>query len=203
MQYVIRFFPLLFQTFFGIFLVLFLGAFLWRKELPPRILRWGFFCSLGAFILRGILYSIGQYRAWAHNPLSQHFLPPEDPFYFFRYSLFHFFSSFFLSLFIASLLLVIFWILGRRSHGRLLDSNECLLVFFGALAAGWPGAILYAGSVFVLPLLATPWLAGAVHDRRVRLAPFIIISALLTMGLTPYILLHTSWLTVFVCNTCL
>ncbi|MBI4281337.1 hypothetical protein HY625_00785 [Candidatus Uhrbacteria bacterium] len=236
MQYVIRFFPPLLQIFFAVFLILFLGAFLRKKELPPRLARWGFFCSIFLFLVRGILYSIEQYRAWSVNPLSRHFLPPEEPFYFFRYSFFHFFSGFFLSLFVALLLLVVFWALQLRSHGRWLDTNERLLVFFGALAAGWPGAILYAVGVFLLPLLATPWLLQKSpalskeeispnpplekggdsppfqkegeggfpdHRRRVRLAPFIIISALLTMGLTQFIIPHAPWLSVLICNTCL
>ena len=202
MQYVIRFFPFLLSSFFTVFLILFLVVFLRTKELPPRLARWGFFVSVALFVARGILYSIEQYRTWAGNPLSKHFLPQEEPFYFFRYSLFHFFSSFFLSFIIAFFLLVIFWVLERRSHGRLLDTNERLLVFFGGLASGWPGAILYAVGVFILPLLATPWLAQSVTVRRVRLAPFIILSALLAMAFTPMILPHAPWLEVLLCRTC-
>ena len=236
MQFLIRFSPLFFPAFFVVFLITFLVIFLRTKELPTRLARWGLFLALVLLLLRGVVYSIEQYRAWLGNPLARYFVPPEGTLYFVRYTLFHFFSPFFLSLIVASFLCAVFWVLQRRSHGRLLNTNERLLVFFGALAAGWPGAILYAVGVFVLPLLATPWLlqksksphpspllqgegigngdpllkgegGGEVlssdHHRRVRLAPFIIISALLAIALTPLLLPYTPWLAALVCRTCI
>lgn len=203
MAYVIRFSPVLLNIFFAAWLITFLFVFLRIKELPARLVRWGLFISLTLYCVRGIIYTIGQYNAWSVNPLSRHLVPPENTAYFFRYVLFHFFSSFFLASIIAVILLGIFWVLQRRSQGKWLDTSERLLVFFGALAAGWPGAILYAGGVFVLPLVATPWLARHVRERRVRLAPFIIVSALLAMTFTPIILPHAPWLEVLVCRTCI
>lgn len=203
MAYVIRFFPLVLPIIFAVWLILLLFFFVRAQELPSRFVRWGLFCSLGLYGVRGFVYTIEQYRAWSVDPFARHFLPPENTAYFFRYVLFHFFSSFFLAGIVAAMLFVVFWILERRSQGKWLNTSERLLVFFGALAAGWPGALLYAVGVFFLPLLATPWLARNLHERRVRLAPFIIVSALLAMGLTPRILPNAPWLAVLVCRTCI
>ncbi|MDO8581431.1 MAG: hypothetical protein Q7S16_01020 [bacterium] len=189
------------SLFFVVALLLFFIVVLRTHELPSRTLRWGLFVSVALLLSRGIVYSVLQYRFW--QKALPYLLPPYQPTYFLKYASFRFFSSFFLSCVIALLLLFVFWALQRYSRGKWLDTNERLLVFFGALSAGWPGAVLYAIGVFVLPLIVTPWLAGAVHDRRIRLAPFIIISAFLAMGLTPLILPHAPWLEVLVCKTCL
>lgn len=209
-----------FSAFFVIFLISFLVVFVRTNELSSRLVRWGLFVSTFLLVVRGVVYSIAQY--WSFQTGLLKFLPFDQlVIYTIRYSALHYFSSFFLGLAIAFFLFIIFWILEKRSHGRLLDTNERYLVVVGALAVGWPGAVLYAVGVFVLPLLATPWLLQTTlritedrplgsrgrssldGRRRVRLAPFIIISALLAMGLTPLILPHASWLEVLVCKTCI
>lgn len=199
---VTEWFPLVLTTIFSGTLIVLLVQFLRTQELPSRFLRWGLFVSAALLLIRGIVLSIAQYWFWRQGFLK--LLPVNEALaYTARYSLLHYFSSFFLGLIIALFLFSIFWILEKRSHGRLLDADERYLVVFGVFAVGWPGAVLYAVGVFVLPFLATPWLAKNVHERRVRLAPFIILSALLAMGLTPLILPYAPWLEVLVCNTCI
>lgn len=202
MQLFIDISPVVIGIFFVITLGIILINFLRTKELSARFLRWGFFVSVFLFFTRGMVYSVAQYLVWRSGFLK--FLSFYQSFvYVARYAFLHFFSSFFLSLFVAVLLLAVFWALQKYSHGRWLDTNERWLVCFGALAAGWPGAILYAGGVFLLPLIATPWLARNVTVCRVRLVPFIILSALIAMFVTPIVLPYAPWLAVLVCRTCL
>lgn len=194
--------PFVLGAFFVTFLIVFLVQFLRGYELSSLLLRWGLFVSVALMVTRGIVYSVAQY--WAFQTGALQSLPFDQLVtYTIRYSALHYFSSFFLGLAIALFLFIIFWVLEKSSHGRLLDTNERYLVVFGALSAGWPGAALYAIGVFILPLAATPWLAKNFRERRVRLAPFIIISALLARGLTPFILPYAPWLEVLVCRTCI
>ena len=194
--------PVFLSVVFSVILLFLLIAFVRTQELPSRVVRWGLFVSSVLLLARGIAYSIVQYQAFRTGLFK--LLPTGDLFlYTMRYSLLHYFSSVILSALVGGALLVVFGVLQKRSHGKWLDTNERLLVFFGVLAAGWPGAILYAIGVFILPLLATPWLAQSVTVRRVRLAPFIILSALLAIAFTPIILPHAPWLEVLVCRTCI
>ena len=216
MQFFIDFSPLFFTVYFAVFLIWFLIVFVRTNKLPPRLARWGLFVSVALLLIRGIVYSIAQYRAFQTGFLKS--LPfDQSVAYTIRYSALHYFSSFFLALVIGLLLFISFWVLEKRSQGKWLDVNEQYLVVFGALAAGWPGAILYAVGVFVLPLVATPWLLQTTEvrplesggrtsldgGRRVRLAPFMIISALLAIGLTPLVLPYAPWLEALVCKTCI
>lgn len=129
---------------------------------------WLFYFAILAMAGFAFYNTRAQFLLWLNNDLSKHLIPPYAAInYFLKYSLYHFWLSYIISLIIS----LIFFFSARyydKKHGNIFFENEEL--YFLALSiflAGHPGWILYLIIMFLVTLLYSSysWLSSKEMHR--------------------------------------
>ncbi len=96
-------------------------------------------------------YAFSQYRLWQTIPLARNLLPPVAPIaYFLRYSLYHFFLSYLISLLFATVFYFLAKFLNKRKDERFFEREELNFAFIALFLSGFPGVLF----VFIFIILA-------------------------------------------------
>lgn len=99
------------------------------------------------------LASFLQYAVWSGSVFSRLFLPPRAPWsYFAHYVFTHFWLNALLSISAAVFLWLVFEAL-RRRHLGVINREESLVAFCGALIVGWPGFLVFVPTALFIAAL--------------------------------------------------
>jgi hypothetical protein len=148
-----------------------------KKNLPQKLIFSGIIFFFIITLIKAIFQTYLTYLSWKSHPIGKYLLPPYQKFYFFRYSFFHYFFGYILT--IAGSLIILFFLFLFRKR---LETGELTLGFFGGLVSGWPNLIIYF-SLFLFFALIFSFFKKILRlpEKRTKLTLPLIFSTLLVL----------------------
>ncbi|TSC83110.1 MAG: hypothetical protein G01um101419_261 [Parcubacteria group bacterium Gr01-1014_19] len=137
-----------------------------RPSVFLRVARPVFWALLVLPVFLAFYLSYQQYQLWLANPLTQLLLPPNQSVgYFISYASVTFFLPIAVNLLLASVALLIFGWLNRRTKGRIFEGAEPYLIGISILLSG-------ANWMFFLVVVAGVALVGSVINLLLKRGQF-------------------------------
>jgi hypothetical protein len=161
----------------------------WHKNgsIGTKWIGLGSFFIISIFVATGYFLTSATFEAWKNDPISRLLLPPLEPTYFYQYSFFRFWLTSVFDIGMSSAWAFFLLLLYSYSKKRFMDEKEIYLGFFTTLVVGWPNFIIYLFILF--GLLAAKQIMNRLifhKNELVRLAPYMMLSSLVVLGLMIY-----------------